>query len=109
MRACMCDDDDDVVPFFCHGFCAALVAEGATNKTQRWWTCKKVLRPKSHVRRCESPRVCLPVCFISSGHLKRVELDAGAGEGVHGQPAGGQLPALAGVRQCHRRDSLLPR
>lgn len=57
----------------------------------------------------ESDCVCLCVCHNSAGHFKRVKLDAGAREGLHRKPSGGQFSSLAGVRQRHRGDSILPR
>lgn len=44
----------------------------------------------------------------SHRHPQRAELDAGTGGRLHREPEGGSLPALAGVRQCHRRHPLLP-
>lgn len=45
----------------------------------------------------------------SPGHSERAQLDAGAGESVHGEQPGGPVAAVAGVWQRHRGDTLLPR
>lgn len=45
----------------------------------------------------------------STGHSERAELDASAGESLHGEQPGGPVAAVAGLWECHGCHALLPR
>lgn len=57
---------------------------------------------------CVLACVCVTV-FSSSSHPEWVKLDAGAGEGVHGEQPRGSLAAVASFWERHGRHSVLPR